>query len=120
MILRAVALKDARTTALTSCGQGTIYDVGAVYSGTKAYAGVHIVSSSTGGLKVRLQNSSSSGGGGMADVFTFTCSAARAAEWLTPLTTATLSSTFRQFWRAIWETSTCGESYKFVPFMGIQ
>ena len=120
MILRAIALKDARETALTSCGSGTIYDIGAVYTGVKAYAGLHILSSSTGGLKVRLQNSSSSGGGGMTDVFAFTCSAQRTAQWLTPLTTGTLSSTFQRFWRSVHEMTTSGESYKFVPFVRIQ
>lgn len=120
MIVRVTALKDATVTPMTSCGSGTIYDLGALYSGVKAYAGLHILSSSTGALKVRLQSSSSSGGGGMSDRFSFTCSAARSAEWLTPLTTATLSSTFQKFWRATWEMTTSGESYNFVPLFGIQ
>lgn len=119
-ILRAIPLKDATQTALTSCANGTIFDIGAVYPGVRAYAGLHVLSSSTGGVKFRLQNSSSSGGGGMTDRFVFTCSAARTAEWLTPLTTGTLSSTFQRFWRAVWELSTCGESYKALPFIGIQ
>lgn len=120
MILRAVPLKDATQTALTSCGQGTIYDVGAIEPGKRLYAGLHILSSSTGGLKVRLQVSSSSGGAGLIDRFAFTCSAARTAEWLTPLTTGTTTSTFQRFWRAIWEMTTSGESYKALPFLGIQ
>lgn len=119
-ILRAVPLKDATATAVTSCGQGTIYDVGAIEPGKKLYAGLHILSSSTGGLKVRIQYSSSSGGGGMADRFAFTCSAARTAEWLTPLTTGTTTATERRFWRTIWEMTTSGESYKMLPFMGIK
>lgn len=120
MIVRAVPLKDATQTAVTSCGQGTIYDIGAPSCSRKAYAGLHILSSSTGQLKVRIQNSSSSAGGGMTDVFAFTCSAARTAEWLTPLTTSTLTSTDRKFWRAIWEMTTSGDSYKFLPFVRIQ
>ena len=119
-ILRAIPLKDATSTALTSCGTGTIYDIGALYAGVKAYAGLHILSSSTGGVKVRIQVSSSSAGGGMTDKFTFTCSAARTAEWLTPLSTATLSSTFQKFFRATWEMTTSGESYKILPFIGVQ
>lgn len=119
-ILRATALKDATSTAMTSCGQGTIYDVGAIEPGKKLYAGLHVLSSSTGGLKVRVQYSSSSGGGGMTDRFTFTCSAARTAEWLTPLSTGTTTATERRYWRAIWEMTTSGESYNFLPFMGIQ
>jgi len=119
-ILRATALKDATGTAMTSCGSGTIYDVAALEPSKKMYAGLHILSSSTGGLKVRVQYSSSSGGGGMADLFAFTCSAARTAQWMTPLTTGTTTSTFRRFYRAVWECTTSGESYKFLPFIGIQ
>ena len=120
MIVRAIPLKDATGTGLTSCGNGTIYDIGSIEPGLKLYAGLHILSSSTGGLKVRVQVSSSSAGGGMADRFTFTCSASRAAEWLTPLTTGTTTSTFQRFWRAVWEMTTSGETYKFLPFIGIQ
>lgn len=123
MILRAIPLKDATATALTSCGQGTVYDVGAIESGLKIYAGLHILTSSTGALKVRILANSSSGfsGGNPGTVrFNFTCSSARTAEWLTPLTTGTTTSTHQRFWRAIWEMTTSGESYKALPFMGIQ
>lgn len=123
MILRAIPLKDATATSLTSCGQGTVYDVGAIEPGKRLYAGLHVLSSSTGGLKVRILTNSSSGytGGNPGTVrFNFTCSAQRTAEWLTPLTTGTTTSTFQRFWRAIWEMTTSGESYKALPFMGIQ
>lgn len=122
MIVRAITLKDATTSPVTSCGAGTIFDLGALASvaGRKLYAGLHVLSSSTGGLKVRVQYSSSSGGGGMTDLFAFTCSAQRTAEWLTPLTTGTVTSTDRKFYRAIWEMTTSGESYKMLPFIGIQ
>lgn len=122
-ILRVVALKDASGTAMTSCGQGTVYDVGGIQPGKRVYAALQILSSSTGALKVRVLSNSSSGytGGNPGTVqFNFTCTAARAAEWLTPLTTATITSTDRKFWRTIWEMTTSGESYKFVPVMGIQ
>ncbi len=123
MILRSVPLKDATQVALTSCGQGTVFDVGGVWAGKKAYAGLHILSSSTGGFKCRILSNSSSGftGGNPGTVrFNFTCSAARAAEWLNPLSTSTITSTDQKFWRTIWEMTTSGESYKALPFMGIQ
>lgn len=119
-IVRAVVLKDASGTALTSCGQGTVYDIGSLEPGMKVYAGLHILSSSTGNLKVRITANSSSGSSAGTVRFNFTCTASRAAEWLTPLTTGTTTSTFQKFWRAIWEMTTSGESYKFVPFIGIQ
>ena len=114
-ILRVIALKDATGTAHTACSNGTVYDVGGWEPAKKAYAALHILSSSTGGLKVRIQTSSSSAGGGMADRFAFTCSAARTAEWMTPLTCADSTSTDRKFARAVWEMTTSGESYKFLP-----
>ena len=123
MILRAIPLKDATATALTSCGEGTVYDVGAIEPGKKLYAGLHILSSSTGNLKVRILTNSSSGytGGNPGTVrFNFTCSAQRTAEWLTPLTTGTTTSTFQRYWRSIHEMTTSGESYKFLSFMSIQ
>ena len=119
-ILRSVPLKDASVTAMTSCGQGTVYDVGAIEPGKRIYAGLHILSSSTGGLKVRITMNSSSGASAGTVRFNFTCSAARTAEWLTPLTTGTTTSTFQRFCRAIHELTTSGESYKFICFMGIQ
>lgn len=120
MILRTIPLKDATQTAVTSCDAGTIFDLSGVAPGQKAYAALHVLSSSTGALKVRVQVSSSSGGGGMTDLFAFTCSAARTAEWLTPLSTGDVGSTERRFFRAVWEMSTSGESYKFLPLLGIQ
>jgi hypothetical protein len=123
MILRAVPLKDATVTAVSSCGQGTVYDVGGLPAGYKAYAALHVLSSSTGGLKVRILSNSSSGylAGNLGTVrFTFTCSAARTAEWLTPLTTGTITSTSQPFWRCVWELTTSGESYNFLPVIGIQ
>lgn len=123
MILRSVPLKDATATAVTSCGSGTVYDVGAIEPGKKLYAALHVLSSSTGALKVRiLANSSSgySGGNPGTTRFNFTCSAQRTAEWLTPLSTGTTTSTHQRYWRTIWELTTCGESYKFLSLVGIQ
>lgn len=123
MILRAIPLKDATVNAVTSCGQGTVYDIGGIEAGRKVYAGLHILASSTGGLKVRVLSNSSSGfsGGNPGTVrFNFTCSAQRTAEMLTPLSTGTITSTDQKFWRTIWELTTCGESYKFLPYVGIQ
>ena len=122
-ILRTVPLKDALNTALTSCGQGTIYDVGAIEPGKKLYAVLHVVSCSTGSVKVRVLSNSSSGysGGNPGTVrFNFTCRADRGAEWMTPLTTGTTTSTHQRYWRTIWEMTTSGESYKFLSQMGIQ
>jgi len=121
-ILRAIPLKDATATALTSCGTGTAYDLGGVTTGETFYAGLHVLSSSTGGLLVRIQGSSSSGFG--AGKFTshvaFTEESCRHGQWATPLTTGTITSTFQKFWRAEWGMTTSGESYKLLPWMSIE
>lgn len=123
MILRATALKDATQTALSSCGQGTVFDLGGIQAGRKVYAALHVLSSSTGGIKMRVLSNSSSGysGGNPGTVrFNFTCSAQRTAEWLTPLSTGSVTSTDHRYWRVIWEMTTSGESYKALPVIGIQ
>ena len=115
-------MKDATATALTSCGVGTAYDVGGVYAGQKLYSALHILSSSTGAIVVRLQGSSSSGFG--AGKFTshvaFTSQTSVGGQWATPLTTGSVTSTHRQFWRAEWGMTTSGEEYKLLNWMGIQ
>ena len=60
-IVRAIPLKDATATALTSCGVGTAFDLGAVTASESLYAGLHLLSSSTGDITFRIQGSSSSG-----------------------------------------------------------
>ena len=123
MILRSVPLKDATSAAVTSCGQGTVYDVGGIEPGKKIYAAIHQITCSTGGIKVRILTNSSSGytGGNPGTVrFNFTSCAGRFAEWLTPLTTGTTTSTTQRYWRAIWEMTTSGESYQPLVLMGIQ
>lgn len=121
-IIRSVPIKNATETALTSCGVGTAYDVGGVYAGQKLYSALHILSSSTGAIVVRLQGSSSSGFG--AGKFTshvaFTSQTSVGGQWATPLTTGSVTSTHRQFWRAEWGMTTSGESYKLLNWMGIQ
>jgi hypothetical protein len=121
-IIRSVPLKDATSTAMTSCGVGTAYDVGGVYAGKKLYGGLHILSSSTGALVVRIQGSSSSGfgGGKFTSHIAFTSQTSLGAQWATPLSTSTITSTHRKFWRAEWGMTTSGESYNFLPWMGIQ
>jgi hypothetical protein len=121
-IIRSVPLKDATATALTSCGVGTAYDVGAVTAGEKLYGGLHVLSSSTGGITVRIQGSSSSGfgAGKFTSHISFSAQTSLGGQWATPLSTGSVTSTHRQFWRAEWGMTTSGESYKVLPWMGIQ
>lgn len=121
-IIRAIPLKNATDTALTSCGVGTAFDLGAVTANESLYAGLHLLSSSTGNITFRIQGSSSSGFG--VGKFTshvaFTAQSSRGGQWATPVTTGTITSTHQQFWRAEWSLTTSGDSYKALPWMSIQ
>lgn len=123
-IIRAMPIKNATETALTSCGVGTAYDAGAVASGEnqKLYSALHVLSSSTGGLVVRIQGSSSSGfgAGKFTSHLSFSSQTSVGGQWATPLTTGTITSTEQKFWRAEWGMTTSGESYKLLNWIGIQ
>ena len=110
-IIRAIALQNATDTAVaTTCGVGTVYDLGAVEDGQTMYAAQHLLSSSALGsntIQFKIYSSSSSGAGfasaGETLRFTFTANACRAAEWGTPVTGA--FGTCQKFWRTQWATS---------------
>ena len=121
-ILRAIPLKNATSVALTSCGVGTSFDLGGVTAGDSLYAGLHLLSSSTGDITFRIQGSSSSGFGvgKFASHVAFSAQSSRGGQWATPVTTGTITSTHQKFWRAEWSLTTCGDSYQAVPWMSIQ
>jgi hypothetical protein len=121
-IVRAIALKDATATALTSCGVGTAFDLGAMYAGTTLYSGLHLLSSSTGDITFRVQGSSSSGFGvgKFTSHVSFSAQSSIGAQWATPLSTGTVTSTEQKFWRAEWTLTTSGDSYKALPWMSIE
>jgi hypothetical protein len=121
-IVRAIPLKDATATALTSCGVGTAFDLGGVTAGESLYAGLHLLSSSTGTITFRIQGSSSSGFGvGKFDShLSFSAQSSVGGQWATPVTTGTITSTEQKFWRAEWTLTTSGDSYKALPWMSIQ
>ena len=109
-IIRAIALQNATDTAVaTTCGAGTVYDLGAVEDGQTMYAAQHLLTSSIASNTIQFKvYSSSSSGAGFATAgetlrFTFTAYACRAAEWGTPVTGA--FGTCQKFWRTQWATS---------------
>ena len=110
MIIRAVALQNATDTAVaTTCGVGTVYDLGAVEAAQTAYAALHLLTSAVGSTNTILfsiYSASSSGAGfgtGETVRFTFTAKSCRGAEWGTQVTGA--FGTCQKFWRTQWATS---------------
>ena len=114
MIVRAVALKNASVTgtacACTGASQGTIVDLGGRACDVVLYAGLQILSSNAGGVRVWLQGNSSSGFTALntgTDLVAFTSRACRDAQlqriaW----NCASATSTHRSFYRAAW-SQTC-------------
>ena len=121
-IVRAIPLKDATATALTSCGVGTAFDLGAVTAGESLYAGLHLLSSSTGAITFRIQGSSSSGFGvgKFTSHVSFSAQSSIGGQWATPVSTGTITSTEQSFWRTEWTLTTSGDTYKALPWMSIQ
>lgn len=112
MIIRAVALQNATDTAVaTTCGTGTVYDLGAVEAAQTAYAALHLLTSAVGStntIAFTIYSASSSGAGfdsGTNPVvrFTFTALACRGGEWATPVSGA--FGTCQRYWRTQWATS---------------
>ena len=120
-IVRMTALQDATGTAVaTTCGLGTVYDLGAVESCQTAFAALHLLTSavaSTNVIQFTVYSASSSGAGFTAAQtlrFTFTALACRGSEWGTPVTGA--FATCQRFWATEWVTSCAGVRKALVEF----
>jgi hypothetical protein len=121
-LARAVVLKDATATAVSSGANGTAYDLSAIIaSGRKLYAGLHVTTQSTDSLQVLVQSATSSGFTAATTEFIFSARTSRGAEWATSGGT-TIGSTDRIFWRCRWTLSTGSNAptAKMLPWVGIQ
>lgn len=127
VITRAVALKNASATgtacACTGAGQGTISDLGARADGAALRAGLQLLSSAAGGIKIFIQANSSSGYTATnpgTDVAAFTSRACRDSQWAhVPWNCASATSTQRQFYRATW-TQTCTSTHNWLAAVSIE
>lgn len=125
-LVRAIALKDASVTAVSSGGNGTIFDLSSLFTSgatQKLYAGVHVTTQSTDSFVVMVQSASSSGAnfGTLATTeFSFTAMTARGAQWGS--STPFISSTDRKFFRTRWTLSTGSNSpsVTFIDWVSIR
>ena len=110
-----IPLKDASETGVaTTCGVGTVYDLGALEDQQSLYAGLHVLSTAAGANTILVKIFSASSSGVQFDTsgvsptcrFGFTAVACRDAQWSTPVTGA--FATCQRFWRAQWATSCVG------------
>ena len=120
MIVRMTAIQDATATAVaTTCGLGTIYDLGSVEACQTAFAALHLLTSSLNSntIQFKVYSASSSGAGFTAAQtvrFTFTAAACRGSQWGTPVTGA--FATCQKFWASEWVTSCAGVRKALVEF----
>lgn len=124
-LVRTTALKDFRATALSTTDVSTGYQLGALTTGQKFYAGLHLTSASLGTtarvLAMIIQSATVSGFGAPATRATFVLSTAQGAEWAAPLVAP--ASTEFSWWRASWTLSTgvsTGGTWKGLVWMGIK
>ena len=108
MIIVTPLVNATVTAVATTCGVGTIADLGALESGQKLYAGFHVLTTFAGAntIQFSIYSASSSGAGFTAAEtlrFQSTAAACRYYEWETPLTTA--FATCQRYYRAQWATS---------------
>lgn len=120
-LIRATPLKDFRATSLSTTDVTTGYQLGALTTGQKAYAALHLTSVSTGrSLVMIIQSATASGFGSPATRFTFALSSARGSTWGTPVTGL---STEHKWWRGSWTLSTAASTagtWTGLVYMGIR
>ena len=130
MIVRAVSLRDASVTGTacacsgTGAAGGTIKDLGArAAGGPDLLAGLQLLSSVTGGIKVFVQANSSSGFTALntgTDLVAFTSRACRDSQFQKiPWNCASATSTDRKFYRSAF-TQTCTSTNKWLAAVSIQ
>lgn len=123
-LVRATALKDFRATSLSTTDVSTAYQLGALTTGQKFYAGLHLTSASLGTtsrvLSMLVQSATVSGFGAPVTRGTFVLSTGQGAEWAVP---AGGFSTEHSWFRASWTLSTgvsTGGTWKGLVWMGIK
>ena len=121
MISRAIALQDSTVTALTSCELGASYNLGAYSCGDAIYAGLQVLTCSTGGVKFRIQASSSSEFATATEKVAFTSGPGRTGQWQhVAFNPASATSTNKVWWRVTREMTTSGESYKALATISLE
>lgn len=101
----------------TATGNGTGYELGAVASGQKFYAALHVVtvSGTSPSLTVTIQSAPDNTFAAPTTRVTFTAATAATVEWGTPVSGAITDT----YWRAVYTISGTSPSFAFVVSAGI-
>ena len=91
-------------SALSTAGNGDIFDVSTGSSGRMVYAGLHLTSTNLGGTPtawtIKVQSATSCAFGSPTDRFTFTAQTCAGAQMPTPIAYPA-ASTECQYWRGV-------------------
>lgn len=113
-LIRAIPLKNF-TSALSTAGAGTAFQVGALTSGQYLYGGLHLTCGPAGSLGMTIQSATASGFGTATTHIAFLLSSGRGSTWGTPVTNL---STENSWFRAKWTATT--EPFTGLVYMGIR
>lgn len=104
------------TTAVTSSSTGTAVQVGAVASGQRLYAGLHVVevSGTSPTLDVKVQSDNGSGFPSATDRITFTQATARTSQL-----SSVVGAVTDDWWRVSFTVGGTTPSFKFAVIVGI-
>lgn len=106
-LIRAVALKDFRATALSTSANGSAISTAGPNSGERLHAALHLTAVSTDRTFAgSIQAASSSGFAAVTSEIQFALTSERASSWQT----LTAPSTDRPYRRFAWTISTAGGS----------
>jgi hypothetical protein len=116
-LVRGTLMKNA---TVTTTGNGTVFQLGAVPAGQKMYAALHVLQGVAGTsptLDLKLQSAALVGFGSPTDRITFTQKTSSGALWGTPVA----GSITDQFWRFTWTIGgTAGPSFPIVAIAGFR
>lgn len=127
-LVRATALKDFRTTALSTTDVSTGYQLGPLTSGQVLYGGLHLTqlvgaSATARVMAMALQIATASGFGSPLTAIQFALSTVYGAEWGVPLPLGGAFTTNYSWVRASWPMTTTASTagtWKGLVWTGIK
>lgn len=106
------ALLHSSTTSETTSSTATAVQLGAVTSGQRMYASLHVISGTGGTLTVKVQSDNASNFPSATDRITFTATTGRTYEW-----SSVAGAVTDDYWRAQWTIT--GGTWLFAVTAGI-
>lgn len=113
-LIRGNVLLNSKGTPLTSTGNGTGLQLGAVSASQRIYAAMHVLGAGTGSVTCKLQSDSADTFGSATDQITFTAATGVSAQW-----SSVAGEITDDWWRINYAISGGAPSFKLVFVVGI-